>query len=49
MNITIKYKGLVLTLVMLKITLFLDVTLCLNDSHRNVFFNAHNVQTSVIT
>jgi hypothetical protein len=47
MNITIKYEGLVLTLVTLKIPLLLDVTLCLNASHPEVFFNSYNVQISV--
>jgi len=32
---------------MLKIALFLDVTLCLNASHPDVFFNSYNVHISV--
>jgi spore coat protein U-like protein len=47
MNMTIKYEGLVLTLVTLKIPLFLDVTLCLNGSHPEVAFKSYNVQISV--
>jgi hypothetical protein len=47
MNMILKYEGLVLTLVTLQIALFLDVTLCLNASHPNVFFNSYNVQISV--
>jgi hypothetical protein len=44
MNMTIKYGGLVLTVVTLNIPLFLDVTLCLNASHPDMFFNSYNIQ-----
>jgi spore coat protein U-like protein len=44
---TIKYECLFLTLVTLNIPLFLDVTLCFNVSHPDVFFNSYNVQISV--
>jgi hypothetical protein len=33
--------------VTLKTTFFLDVTLCVKASHRDVFFNSHNIQISV--